>query len=126
MATYATGIAVAIEAHGQPLTTKQICVFLQGHEEEIPIMRRSNSWRNGIRHTLSGHAAFTHKKNMSSLQPWSMIGDKLPRTTTTALAKFRKFKSTCPQEDVVSLIFFLLFPALLSIKDSKDHVTVQI
>lgn len=90
MTTYATAITLALEAKG-PMTTKQLCCFLAEHEDVVPCLaERPNAWRNGIRHTLSGHRAFYNKTKSNCLQPWLFDEKKLPMQVTILLQRFRR------------------------------------
>jgi len=106
MATYATAIAIAIESKDPQLglTTKQLCSLLEPHKTEVPIMVRSQNWRNGVRHTLSGNEGFYHKKNQSCLMPWRYVVEKLPKSTQSTLRKFQKLRQTEPDTDMVRWI----------------------
>eukprot|EP00730_Choanoeca_flexa_P004889 TRINITY_DN11830_c4_g1_i1.p1 TRINITY_DN11830_c4_g1~~TRINITY_DN11830_c4_g1_i1.p1 ORF type:complete len:479 (+),score=105.63 TRINITY_DN11830_c4_g1_i1:476-1912(+) len=127
MATYATAIAVILESRrpDSGLTTKQLCALLEQHSDEIPIMKRSGNWRNGIRHTLSGNDGFWHVRNQSCLMPWRYNFDKLPKNTQSALRQFRAMQAAEPNEDPDKLVTRLFLQLLRSNPTTMNHLPLS-
>jgi hypothetical protein len=95
--------APGVAAHGGALTTKQLCLFLAEHVPEVPRLAAARDWRNGIRHALSSHAAFTQSLlQPQPLQPWHLKEALLPRTAKVALAHFRTLRARHPSKPLVS------------------------